>query len=181
MFAGLGATVIDADALARDAVAPGTPGLAEIRRRWPGAIGAGGTLDRKALAAIVFNDERERDALNAIVHPAVRAAAAVREAAVEPDRIVIHEVPLLFESGRMPAFQATVLVVAPVEERIARVGRRSAMPRAEVERRMAAQIAPDEARRLATFTIENDGDLAALQARIERVYESLRHFPRSSG
>src|SRR5580704_434423 len=96
MLADLGALVIDADELAREAVAAGSPGFERVVARWPGVRAPDGTLDRAALAAIVFADPGERVALNAILHPVVRALAATREAAAGEDQIVVHEVPLLF-------------------------------------------------------------------------------------
>src|SRR5476649_2181368 len=92
-----GAAIIDADVLAREAVAPGTRGLEEIALRWPAVIAADGTLDRAALGRIVFGNDEERATLNGIVHPRVRALALAREAEVPAGRLVVHVVPLLFE------------------------------------------------------------------------------------
>ncbi len=167
-----GATVIDADVLAREAVAPGSAGLREIAARWPQAIGAGGALDRPALAAIVFADEDARAALNAITHPRVRARADELEREA-PDGLVVHVVPLLFEGDFWRRCEKTVVVVAPDEVRIARVIARDAVERHDVERRMAAQIDPALARRRADYVVENDGDLGALRERSLRVHEAL--------
>jgi dephospho-CoA kinase len=167
-----GAAVIDADALAREAVAPGSGGLREIRAQWPAAIGADGALDRGALAAIVFADEAARARLNAITHPRVRerGAALEREA---PDGLVVHVVPLLFEGEFWRACEKTVVVVAPAAVRIARVVARDATERAAVERRMAAQIDPALARARADYVIENDGDLDGLRERSAQVHAAL--------
>jgi len=167
-----GATIVDADLLAREVVAPGSEGLREIAARWPQAIGADGALDRAALAAIVFADEDARRALNAITHPRVRARAAQREAEA-PEGIVVHAVPLLFEGDFWRTCEKNVVVIAPREARIGRVVARDAAQRADVERRMAAQIDPDEARRRADYVVENDGDLAQLRARSARLYDAL--------
>jgi dephospho-CoA kinase len=172
LFASWGATLIDGDVLAREAVAPGSEGLREIAKRWPQAIDAGGELDRPALAAIVFGDAAAREELNAIVHPRVRELAARREGTI-PEGIVVHVVPLLFEGDFWRACERTVLVVAPSEVRIARVLGRDAATRADVERRMAAQIDPAVARARADYTIENDGDLALLRERSRTVYDAL--------
>jgi dephospho-CoA kinase len=172
LFAGWGATLIDGDVLAREAVAPGSEGLREIARRWPQAIDTGGALDRPALAAIVFGDEAAREQLNAIVHPRVRELAARRESKI-PEGIVVHVVPLLFEGDFWRACERTVLVVAPPDERVARVLARDAATREDVERRMAAQIDPSLARSRADYTIENDGDLALLCERSRAVYDAL--------
>ncbi|MDQ6943618.1 MAG: dephospho-CoA kinase [Candidatus Eremiobacteraeota bacterium] len=144
-FAELGAAVIDADALAREVVAPGSGGLREIGALWPGAIGADGALDRPALAAIVFADEEARARLNAITHPRVRALGAELERDA-PDGLVVHVVPLLFEGDFWRACDRTVVVIAPAGVRVARVVARDSTEPAAVERRMAAQIDPVLAR-----------------------------------
>ncbi len=171
-FAQRGATVIDADALAREVVAPGSEGLAEIGARWPRVIAVDGSLDRAALAQIVFADEDARRALNAITHPRVRARAAQLEREA-PDGIVVHVIPLLFEGDAWKTVRRTVLVIAPDEARIARVMSRDRVEREAVERRMATQIDPALARRRADFVIENDDDLTALHERSDRVYDAL--------
>jgi len=173
MFAGLGALVIDADALARDAVAQGSPGLAAIRARWPQAIDAAGNLDRAKMARIVFHDSGARDELNAIVHPEVRRLGAEREALAGPEQIVIHDVPLLFEAGFYRMCDANVLVVADKETRIARIEDRSGFSRDETLRRMAAQIDPERARELADYILDNDGTIAALHDAVVEVVADL--------
>ncbi|MBV8583506.1 MAG: dephospho-CoA kinase [Candidatus Eremiobacteraeota bacterium] len=172
IFARLGAQIVDADEIAREVVAPGTSGFSEVAARWPQVI-RDGEIDRPALAAIVFADPREREALNAIVHPRVRMRAAEieREAG---SAIVVHVVPLLFEGDFWKQCAATVVVIAPVETRIARVERRDGLARDAIERRMAAQIDPDVARGRATYVIENDGNLSALGSASRAVWESLR-------
>jgi dephospho-CoA kinase len=176
----LGAVIVDADQLARDVVAPGTDGFRAIAARWPTVV-AGGTLDRKALAAIVFEDDDERLRLNGIIHPRVRAAAERIEAAAPGDAIVVHVVPLLFEGDWWRTCDATVLVVAPDEARVERVVARDAIEPGAVMQRMRAQIDPDEARRLATYVIENDGDRAQLRERADAVYVSLRAMAQGAG
>ena len=173
VFSDLGALVIDADALARDAVLPRTEAYRRIARRWPQAVGADGTLDRAALGAIVFRDSAARDELAAIVHPEVRRLGAEREATAGPEQIVVHDVPLLFEAGFYRQCDATVLVVADRETRIGRVVARSGLEPAEVERRMNAQIDPERARELADYTIDNDGTIGALFAATRDVYDDL--------
>lgn len=165
--------MIDADALAREAVAPGSDGLARIARRFPTVVAHDGSLDREALAAIVFADRSARDDLGAIVHPEVRRLGAEREAAAEADRIVIHDVPLLFEGGFYRTCDANVLVVADEETRMGRVVARSGISPEDVRRRMAAQIDPDRARELADYTIDNDGTIDALVDSVRDVYGDL--------
>ncbi len=173
VFAGLGALVIDADALAREALAPGSAGLERIAARWPAVLRADGSLDRAALAAIVFADDEARAFVNGIVHPHVRERAAELEAAARPGQIVVQDVPLLFEAGVYRSCERNVLVVAPLEARIARVTARSALSRAEIERRIAAQIDPAAARALADEVIENDGTLEDLRVRAAECYGRL--------
>ena len=167
-----GATIVDADALARQAVAPGSEGLREIAVAWPQVIGPDGALDRGALAAIVFADESARARLNAIVHPRVRALAADREDEA-PDGLVVHVVPLPFEGDFWRWCERTVVVIAPRELRLARVMERDAAEREAIERRMAAQIDPESARRRADYVIENDGTLTRLRERTDRVCDAL--------
>ena len=173
IFAALGATIVDADALARDAVAPGTPGLAAIAERWPAVVGPDGTLDRVALGAIVFADGSARDELNGIVHPEVRRLGAECEARAPSDGIVVHDVPLLFEGAFYRQCDANVLVVADKETRVGRIVARSGLEPEDVARRMAAQIDPERARELADYTIDNDGTIDALDAAVREVFEDL--------
>lgn len=171
MLADLGAHVIDADQLARDVVEPGTPGFAAVAGRWPQVV-ANGAIDRPALAAIVFANPSERDALNAIVHPRVRERAAAIEQGLK-DGIVVHVVPLLFEGDYWKECDATILVVAPLDARIERVRARDGSSREEILRRVAAQIDPQIARGRATYVIENDSDLATLRERTGAAWASL--------
>ncbi|MEO7039391.1 MAG: dephospho-CoA kinase, partial [Candidatus Elarobacter sp.] len=164
LFAERGVTIVDADLLAREVVAPGSEGLREIGAAWPGALGADGALDRPALAAIVFSDDAARARLNAIIHPRVRELGAQLERDA-PAGIVVHVVPLLFEGDFWRTCDRTVVVIAPREVRIARVVARDPLERDSVERRMLAQIDPELARARADYTIENDGDFATLRTR----------------
>ncbi|MGR4065784.1 MAG: dephospho-CoA kinase [Vulcanimicrobiaceae bacterium] len=171
-FADLGALVIDTDLLAREAVAPGGDAFMQIAREWPAVIRAG-TLDRAALARIVFDDPAARAHLNAIVHPHVRRLAVEHESRAVPGQLIVHVVPLLFETGYADLVDKTVVVIAPDRERLARVMTRDRIDEAAVRARMAAQISPGEARRRADYAIENDGDLAHLRAAVKGVYENL--------
>ncbi len=173
LFSDWGAVVIDADVLAHDVVAGGTPGLAEIGRIWPQVIGSQGSLDRAALSRIVFGDAAAREQLNGIIHPRVRAGAAALEAAAAPGSIVVHVVPLLFEGDYWKTCDANVLVVAPAAVRVARVVARDGWGVADIQARMAAQIDPARAAGMADFVIDNDGDLATLEQRARRVYAAL--------
>lgn len=172
ILAELGAFVIDTDELAREAVAPGSPALFEISRKWP-QVFRNGALDRAALADLVFSDDAARAQLNAIVHPRVRALAAEREKAARPHQLLVHVVPLLFETGYGDTLDRSIVVVASDANRIARVTERDRVDEERVRARMAAQIEPEKARSLADYVIVNDADLAHLQTRTREVYDAL--------
>ena len=168
----LGAYIIDTDKLAREAVAPGSDGLRQIARTWPSVV-RDDCLDRAALAEIVFHDPTARERLNAIVHPHVRRLAEEHERYAKPDSLVVHVVPLLFETGYDELVDASVVVIAHEEARVQRVVTRDRLSEGQVRARIKAQIDPEDARTRATFTIENDGDLVHLRERTRAVYESL--------
>ena len=175
MLADLGAFVIDADALAREAVAPRSTGLRAIGERWPDVIRADASLDRAALAALIFDDADARAFANERSCISACARAPWSSNAPRPttrDRR-LHEVPLLFETGYACECDATLLVVAPLERRIARVMARMALTRAQIEARIATQIDPRRARALADFVIENDATLSDLRERVEKLWERL--------
>ena len=127
-----------------------------------------------ALAEIVFGDPSARERLNALLHPHIRRIALEREAYAKPGQVIVHVVPLLFETGYDRLVDKSVLVVAPLEQRIARVVERDKLDERRIRARIAAQIEPERARGVADFIIENDGDLEHLQDRTRTVYEALR-------
>ena len=167
-----GAYIIDTDILAREAVAPNSDGLRAIARAWPSVV-RGENLDRSALAEIVFSDPDARAKLNAIVHPHVRRLAQERERFAAGAEIVVHVVPLLFETGYASECDATILVVSPDDQRIARVVRRDGIAEDRVRARMAAQMDPQAARGRATHVIENDGQLTHLREHTRAVFDRL--------
>jgi dephospho-CoA kinase len=176
MLAAHGATIIDADVLSREAVAPGTAGLdAVVERFGAQVLAADGTLDRAALRARVFNDAVARDALNAIVHPAVRRLRdeAVRAAGERGDRIVISDIPLLFEVGLEHAFDGIILVDAPEAMRRERMVRDRGLTDAVAQAMIDAQWPSDRKRAGATWIVENDGSREALAARVEAVWRDV--------
>lgn len=173
IFASLGAFIVDTDAIAREVVAPNSDGLMEIARVWPQAV-RDSALDRVTLAEIVFGDPSARERLNALLHPHIRRIALEREAYAKPGQVIVHVVPLLFETGYDRLVDKSVLVVAPLEQRIARVVERDKLDERRIRARIAAQIEPERARGVADFIIENDGDLEHLQDRTRTVYEALR-------
>jgi len=171
-----GATIIDADALVREAQAPGGPVLAEIADRFGAdVIDAGGGLDRAALRRRVMGDAAALAALNAIVHPAVqrRRADLADAAEARGDRIVVSDIPLLFEAADPAEFDAVVLVDAPIEIRRARLMRERALTAAEADRMIAAQQPAESKRARSDYLIENDADLAALETDARRVWAAL--------
>jgi dephospho-CoA kinase len=168
-----GAVVIDADAIARQVVEPGTPGYdAVVARFGRGILGPDGALDRPALAAIVFNDEAARADLNAIVHPLVGARTGELMQAAPAGAIVVYDIPLLVESGTAGGFDAVVVVEAATGTRLQRLEARG-MPEADARARMAAQ-ADDAARRaVAHEIVVNDGSLEELRATVDELWERL--------
>jgi len=178
-----GAVLVDADELARIAVLPGTAALTEIAARWgTDVLRQDGTLDRTALRQIVFADEAERRALNAIVHPEVERLrrAAIEEARAKGADVVVCDIPLLFETGLDAAFECVVLVAAPEQARLDRLVRnRSLSP--EIARRMMSAQLPDSGKRArAHFIIDNVGSLEELNDAADALWEALSHRARRS-
>jgi dephospho-CoA kinase len=170
-----GAHVVDADAVARSVVDPGTPALDQLVERFgAGILDADGRLDRPALGRIAFADEQSRKDLEAITHPAINAEFLRRIQACPDDGIVICDVPLLVESpqGRGRGYKYVIVVEAPVELRLARLARRG-VPRADAEQRMKAQASDEERRAVATHLIDNSGDLAYVEAQVDDVWADL--------
>lgn len=176
IFAELGAYIVDTDAIAREVVAPNSDGLREISRVWPQCMRAG-VLDRAALAEIVFSDPAARERLNALLHPHIRRIALERESRAHGGQLIVHVVPLLFETGYHRLVDKSVLVVAELEQRIARVVERDKLDESRVRARMAAQIEPERARESADFIIENDGNLKRLRERSRATYVALTASP----
>jgi dephospho-CoA kinase len=177
VWRGLGATVVDADELARRAVLPGTPGHAAIREEWGDAVvGPDGDLDRAALRALVFADPQARARLEAIVHPAVAALRdeAYAAAALRGERVVVGEIPLLFEVGMAGDFDVVVLVDAPEEVRLMRMVGDRGMDPDEARRMMAAQMPAELKRAGADLVIENTGTVGDLERRAAEVWEAVR-------
>jgi dephospho-CoA kinase len=173
-LAALGAVVIDADALAREVVAPGTQGLAEVVAAFgPSVLDDAGALDRPALGRLVFGDDAARRRLESIVHPLVRARTADLIAAAPPDAVVVNDVPLLVEAGYRDRFQVVIVVQAPLEVRIERLARDRGMSRAEAESRIAAQATDEQRREVADVVMDNDGTLDDLRARVDAVWKDV--------
>jgi dephospho-CoA kinase len=170
----LGAVVIDADQLAREVVARGTPGLdAVVEEFGRELLTAEGDLDRPAMAKRVFADDAARRRLEGVIHPLVFEEIQKLEAAAPPDAIVVHDIPLLAESGRADTFDAVVVVDAPEETQVERMLRERDWTREEAESRIGAQASRDERLAIATYVIDNGGDLDDLRRQVEEVYGEL--------
>ena len=170
----LGATIIDGDVLAREVVEQGTPGLDQVVAAFGTEIlTADGDLDRHKLGAIVFNDAEQRALLESIVHPLIFERYAALEAATGPDDLVVHDIPLLAETGRAAEFDAVVVVDVPDEIRIERMLRDRGWTREDAESRIASQATRDQRLAIATHVIDNAGTREQLRERVEQVFAEL--------
>lgn len=173
LLAERGAVVVDADAIAREVVEPGTPGLAAVVAAFgDGVLTAEGALDRPALGALVFADPEARERLNAIVHPLVRDRAAELAAAAPGDGVVVHDIPLLVESGQGRAGGAhdLVLVVETgLDTRLERLVRRG-MTEDDARARISVQATDEQRRAVADVVLDNSGTPEQLAAQVDRFW-----------
>lgn len=170
----LGAVVIDADQIAREVVAKGTPGLEAIVAEFgPELLGPDGELDRPAMGRLVFGDDDARRRLEAIVHPLVRARGREIEAQASPDAVVVHDIPLLAETGQAASFDAVLVVDAPRELQIGRMTRDRGWTEEDAVARINAQATREDRLAIATHVIENAGTREELEARVQQVYADL--------
>lgn len=182
LLAERGAVLLDADALAREVVEPGTDGLAAVVLAFgPDILGPTGTLDRQALASLVFTDPDARARLERIVHPLVRRRAAELEAAADPDAVVVHDIPLLVETGRSGDFDAVVVVDAPVDLAVRRVVAARGWDEETVRRRVAAQATREERLAVADHVVSNDGDREALRRQVAELWDALESASAARG
>jgi dephospho-CoA kinase len=173
-LAGLGAVVIDADAVAREVVAPGTPGLAEITHVFgPSVIGPDGALDRGRLGEIVFSDGALREKLNAVVHPLVSERMLQIESSAPPGSVVVHDVPLLAENGLASRYDVVIVVDAPVEAQLDRLTRVRGMPAGQARARIGAQASREQRLAIADIVIDNSGSLADLDRQVDDLWAGL--------
>ncbi len=172
-----GAIIIDADQLARDAVAPGSAGLAAVVERFGSAVlDAHGGLDRAALGAIVFTDAQARAALNAIVHPEVHRLYRERLAAIaaeNPDAIVVYDVPLLVEARSAEEFSLVVVVHAPAQTRVDRLVTQRGLDRASARDRVAAQATDAERLAVADVVIDTSGSIESTDEQVDALWQRL--------
>jgi dephospho-CoA kinase len=174
LLAAHGAVVIDYDLLAREAVEPGSPGLEAIAERFgTGVIAADGTLDRPALAAIVFADQAALTDLNAITHPAIWELAAARERAAGPDAIVVHDNPLLVEMGAAKHCDVVVVVDVPEDVQVARLVSSRGMSEDEARSRIAAQASRRQRTGAADLVIDNTGPMDELTLIVGGTWDEL--------
>lgn len=176
LLAQKGATIIDADELAREVVTPGNPALEAITARWgPSVLSADGTLDRAALRRTVFNNRSELDALNEIVHPEVMRlrAAEVEAARMRGDRVIVAVIPLLFERHLADEFDFIVLVDAPRDVRLERIVRDRGLEEAEAMDMIASQMPAELKRARANWMIENSGSMEELEAEVDRLWNEI--------
>jgi dephospho-CoA kinase len=174
LLAELGATVIDADAIAREVVERGTAGFDSVVAEFgDGVLTTDGDLDRARLAELVFNDDTARDRLNAIVHPLVGARFAELNAATPSGAIVVYDVPLLVEGNLAKGFDVVLVVETTEDVRLERLAKRG-MHGQDARARMAAQASDEQRRAVAHEVIVNSGSRSELQAQVEQVWARLR-------
>lgn len=169
-----GAVVVDSDVLAREVVAAGTPGFAEVIAEFgPEVVGADGELDRGRLGRVVFAEPAKRRTLEAIVHPRVRQRVEEIAAAAPSDAVVVNDVPLLVEAGLRDAYDVVVVVDVPPEIQRDRLVRLRGLAAADAERRIAAQASRSERLAAADLVVDNSGELEQLRERVTALWADL--------
>ncbi|WP_127782588.1 dephospho-CoA kinase [Rhodococcus sp. X156] len=167
-----GAVVVDADLIAREVVAPGTPGLAQLVERFgDGILDADGALDRPALAAVAFADPAERAALNAVLHPLIGARTAELVAAAPADAVVVQDIPLLVEGRMAPLFHLVVVVHTDADERVQRLVGQRGMTAEDARARIGAQASDEQRRAAADVWLDNGGAPDSLLAEVDQLWE----------
>ena len=174
-LAAQGAIVIDADAIARQVVAPGTPGLAEVVAAFgPGVLRSDGSLDRVKLGEIVFDDAELRTALNSIIHPLVGARMRELEQKAGLGAIVVHDVPLIAENNLASAYDLVVVVDVPPRIQLDRLIKHRGMTREQARARLAAQATREQRLAIAGIVIDNSSSLAELDRQVGELWTELR-------
>ena len=170
-----GIPMVDADLLAREVVAPGSPALSAIRKRFgPDAVRRDGTMDRVRVGQLVFKDKRARLDLEAIIHPAVIKAISDFFAGL-PKRtpFAVADIPLVFETGREKEFDAIIVVACPREMQLQRLMERNKLSKEDAERRLAAQLPIEQKVKKATHVINNDGTFESTNAQVDALIQKL--------
>jgi dephospho-CoA kinase len=174
MFVARGATLVDADAIARELTEPGEPALHSLVDEFgPEIIAADGTLRRAELARIAFSDPTATARLNAIMHPLIRAESQRRLEAAEGAEVVLYDMPLLVESKQDRIVDIVVVVDVPEEMQVDRAVNGRGLDEADVRRRMEVQATRTERLAMADYTIDNSGTLAATEQQVEQVWASM--------
>jgi dephospho-CoA kinase len=178
----LGATIVDADRIAREVVEPGTPGLAAVVEAFgPELLRPDGALDRPALGRVVFGDQEKLARLNGILHPLIGERTAALVAAAPPDAVLVHDVPLLAENHLEGAFQLVVVVWAPEQERIRRLVDDRGMTSDEARSRIRAQAGDEQRRAIADVWIDNSGSREDTLAQVEACWRERIEPLRAAG
>ena len=174
-----GAILIDADAIAREVVAPGTPGLSAVTGIFgTEVLRADGSLDREGLGEIVFADPAKLEALNKIVHPLVGQRMAELERGTGPEAIVVHDVPLLAENDLAGGYDLVIVVDAPEQVQLDRLTRQRGMSADQAQARMASQASRDMRLAVADLVVDNSGSLAELDRQVGDLWAELRRRAR---
>ena len=172
LLAAHGATIIDADVLSREVVAPGTPGLAAVAKRFgDDVLRLDGSLDRSALGRIIFGDPVSRHDLEAIIHPAVRRRAASLTAAAGEGAVVVQVIPLLVETGQQDDFDHVVVVDVEPEAQLSRIRLRDGLSEPDARARLRAQAGREERLRAADVVLQNNGTPEDLAAAVDRLWD----------
>ncbi len=170
LLAARGAVIVDSDRIAREVVERGSPGLAQVVEAFgDGVLAPDGSLDRAALAAVVFSDPEARRRLDGIVHPLVRARAAELAAAAPPDAVVVHDVPLLVETGQASSYDLVLVVEADPATRVSRLVQRG-LTAGDARARIAAQASDEERRAVADVVLDNSGTQEELAQQVHRFW-----------
>ena len=179
LLAELGAWILDADAISREVVEPGTEGLKAVAAEFgEKVLLPDGTLDRRALGAEVFGDPQKLERLNGILHPIIKAEMLRRAAEIEeqhPEDIVIFDVPLLIESGWQDVADEVWLVSAPVEQRIRRIAMRDGLDEKQAMERISAQMTDEQKAKYADVIINNGGSIQELKERVTKLYAERKY------
>ena len=171
-FLSMGAKVIDADQLARQAIERGSEGFDEVVAKFGDAILKDGDIDRKALGEIVFSDETKRRELEAIIHPKVQGALGEARKRLGADEILIYEIPLLVETNAASKFDLVITVEAPIDVRIERLKSRGLL-HSEIEKRISSQATPEMRKSVSNIVIDNVGSQEDLLRKVEAIWEDL--------
>jgi dephospho-CoA kinase len=174
LLAGHGAVIVDADAAAREVVAPGTPGLTAVVDAFgPAVLRADGELDRGKVAAIAFTDAAALARLNAIVHPLVGERMRSLAEGAGPDAVVVYDIPLLAENALGSAYDVVVVVDVPLDIAVERLTTQRGMRESDARARIATQATREQRLAIADVVIDNSGDRASLAAQVDRLWVDL--------